>query len=42
MERNYETARPILDAMLERNSVRSFRPDPIPDDVLDHILSVSI
>lgn len=42
MERNYETARPILDAMLERNSVRGFRPDPIPNDVLDHILSVSI
>lgn len=42
MERNYETARPILDAMLERNSVRGFKPDPIPDDVLNHILSVSI
>lgn len=42
MDRNYETAQPILDAMLERNSVRSFRPDPIPDEVLQHILAVSI
>lgn len=42
MQRNYENARPVLDAMLQRNSVRGFQDTPIPQDVLDHILAVSI
>lgn len=42
MQRNYESARVVLDAMLERNSVRAFQDTPIPQEVLDHILDVSI
>ncbi|MBQ2817193.1 MAG: nitroreductase family protein [Clostridia bacterium] len=42
MQRDYINAKPVLDAMLERNSVRTFLDRPIPDEVLDHILDVSI
>lgn len=42
MQRNYEAARDVLDTMLLRNSVRAFTDAPIPQEVLDHILDVSI
>lgn len=42
MQRNYESAKPVLDMMLQRNSVRSFQDTPIAQEVLDHILDVSI
>ena len=42
MQRNYQEAKAVLDAMLQRNSVRSFLDKPIPQEVLDHILDVSI
>lgn len=42
MQRNYESAKPVLDMMLQRNSVRGFLDKPIPQEVLDHILDVSI
>ena len=42
MQRNYEAAKAVLDAMLLRNSVRAFQDTPIAQEVLDHILDVSI
>ena len=42
MQLNYEDAKQVLDLMLQRNSVRGFLDKPIPQEVLDHILDVSI
>lgn len=41
-ERNYETARPIWEAMRQRYSCRNFSPEPIPQEVLDDLLRTGL